>query len=378
MRKLVLFNLVIFFTIIFIGLSCSKNESASEHNYIGINSYKLSSVSVFDLITDNVDSNEYFLNLNLYNWGEELKTELISNQNFYNQIINDLNSDADFTKSFSSLNISTVNPSFTYQGINYIPYLWLYNGGSNNPELEGYLCLATEVDANLALGSNYNPKDFINNDDVIPGWYLDDTQSSHIISFEEAQTFENPILIITFVEEGTTVDNSNPSLLKTISHPIDPSIYNKRFWVKNFNINERNDKSKNSEVRIQYSLVINYDLKNPEGISHNAVLIHKNDLNSWISCTIPVLWYDYSQWGEIPQPIVNSDEVQILGVVYEFDWWRLFYEPIVIAGSNNTVNYKLKIKNSNDVYEYFYETNLTFLSNGDYYTSNHTKIFQDE
>ena len=302
-------------------------------------------------------------------------------------MISDLLSDNDNTMSFASLGLSTATPSFQYQGVTYIPYLWLYNGSLTiDEELNGYLCLSTEVDAETALGSNYDPNDYLENDDVIPGWLLDnDSQPSHIISYDEAETLENPILIICYYEEGSEPDNS-PDLCRkvNINHPIDADPQNKRYWVKDFNIDARHDNSKHSEVKVIYSLVINDDLKNENGISTNwgnEALIHKNDLNKWEPVSIPVLWSDVNTNGDDWKAIDQNDDVRIFAVVYEYDWWRLNRVLVHVtsnySGSSLSVDYKLRMKSTDDVYEYLNEDDLTYLNNGDYFVGNHVKILQD-
>lgn len=79
---------------------------------------------------------------------------------------------------------------------------------------------------------------------------------------------------------------------------------------------------------------------------------------------------------------IKNDYVRIFAVVYEYDWWRLNKVPVHIIssypGSSLAVDNKLRMKHTNDVYEYHHEVDLTYLNNGEYFTGNHIKILKDE
>ncbi|OIP01712.1 MAG: hypothetical protein AUJ98_03720 [Bacteroidetes bacterium CG2_30_33_31] len=104
-------------------------------------------------------------------------------------------------------------------------------------------------------------------------------------------------------------------------------------------------------------------------------------MNKWEPVSIPVLWSDVNTNGDDWKAIDQNDDVRIFAVVYEYDWWRLNRVLVHVtsnySGSSLSVDYKLRMKSTDDVYEYLNEDDLTYLNNGDYFVGNHVKILQD-
>lgn len=342
-------------------------------------------VSVYNLLLLPNDPAEEAVNMIMYDWGLDVKS-LMSNQTTYLSLLTQLKNDADYTLSFQDLQITTAIAQFTGpDGVIYEPYLWLYNGKSItiNEELPAQcLCIGTDVDGTLALGSGYSVEDDdqIIDDEFIAGWNFATNCSPEVINEEEADTMEAPLIIVMFSEQGIEPDNSSTVRKTQVNHPVDPVPSFKRYWLKSLMMDVRNERgTPRSEVRLIYHLVINNDLKEPP-LQTPVLKIHKKHLGSWRGCSFPVLWGTPTTFGIAWEAIAETDDVKIFGVVYEYDWWAI-KKPISITSqdpnSANSITIRFKAKYSSDNYEIYREEDLTYLTNGDYYIGSHSKLYQD-
>jgi hypothetical protein len=150
----------------------------------------------------------------------------------------------------------------------------------------------------------------------------------------------------------------------------------KRYWVKSEMMDHRYERgTPRSEVKMFYRLEINGDLKSE--LRTPRLKVHKKHLNDWITCSFPILWAVPSNWGPVWQAINDNDDVKLLGVVFERDWWA--YKKWQSVSSQNTPNvvFKYRAKYTDDYYEILNGVDLSYLSNGDTYIGSNVKIFQD-
>jgi hypothetical protein len=233
MKKFIL--LIVLFTI----LSCQKTEiQPSQPTKFN---YRTSQTSVYNLMYNPDNASDEQVNFVMYDWAIEVRT-LISNQSSYNSILNSLINDADHTISFQDLQINVQTTEFTYEGITYEPYLWLFNPSTLNSESQPYLCIGTDIDPELALGNDYSVDDELG--DFISGWkFNEDVYLDEVLNEDDALVMSEPLLIITFAEQGEPVNNTMTKRTE-VNHPIDPAPDLKRYWVTSFNIDERFDRSR--------------------------------------------------------------------------------------------------------------------------------------
>jgi hypothetical protein len=376
MKKIVLIIItVMFFT------ACEKEiDQVQSNDNNQYSTQRVAITTVYNLMLVPNDPAEESVNLIMYDWAVQVKG-VMGNQTTYTTMLNQLKNDADYTMSFQDLQITPPITEFVGpDGITYKPFLWLYNGekiSSMSGELPPpYLCIGTDVDAVQALGSSYavEDDDQETDDEFIAGWNFANIDTSEVINETEAEGIDAPIFIVVFSEEDT--DNSKTSKKGVVDHPIDPMPTFKRYWVKSEMMDHRYERgTPRSEVKMFYRLEINGDLKSE--LRTPRLKVHKKHLNDWITCSFPILWAVPSNWGPVWQAINDNDDVKLLGVVFERDWWA--YKKWQSVSSQNTPNvvFKYRAKYTDDYYEILNGVDLSYLSNGDTYIGSNVKIFQD-
>lgn len=183
-------------------------------------------------------------------------------------------------------------------------------------------------------------------------------------------------LLLFFSEEDT--DNSKTSKKGVVDHPIDPMPTFKRYWVKSEMMDHRYERgTPRSEVKMFYNLEINGDIKDDGGAMRTHRLkIHKKHLNDWQSCSFPVLWKTAP--NNVWQAINDNDDVKILGIVFERDWWAYKKSQTVSSQyTSNNIVFWYRAKYTDDYYEILNGVDLTYLNNGDTYVGSNIHIYQD-
>jgi hypothetical protein len=76
--------------------------------------------------------------------------------------------------------------------------------------------------------------------------------------------------------------------------------------------------------------------------------------------------------------INDNDDVKILGLVFERDWWAYRKDKVVVSQySGNSLIIRYRAKYTDDYYEILNGVDLSYLSNGNTYTGSNIKIYQD-
>lgn len=366
--------------------ACEKEvEQVQSNNSNQYSSQRVAITTVYNLMLVPNDPAEENVNLIMYDWAVQVKG-VMGNQTTYTTMLNQLINDGDYTMSFQDLGITpTVTQFVGPDGITYKPFLWLYNGekiSAASGELPPpYLCIGTDVDAVQALGSSYSVDDDDQeaDDEFIAGWNFVNIDTAEVINETEADGIDAPIFIVVFSEEGT--DNSKTSKKGVVDHPIDPMPTYKRYWIKSEMMDHRYERgTPRSEVKVFYNLEINGDVKDDGGAMKAIRLkIHKKHLNDWQSCSFPVLWQKNNVNGKLVWcSIEDNDDVKILGVVFERDWWAYKKSQTVSSQyTSNSIVYWYRAKYTDDYYEILNGVDLTYLNNGDTYTGSNVKIYQN-
>ena len=367
-------NKILILLSLIIILSCSKNEIVNNKSV-----QRVSQATVYSLLLNPNDSIDEKINMIQYDWGIEARTKM-SNQNDYLTILSALLADNDHTMLFDDLGINPAVTEFTGQdAIKYEPYLWLYNAESNsfNDELDPFLCIGEDIDVDLALPNFYtNDDDQTMDDEFIPGWNFATNFGSEVINETDANTMAEPLFIIVFAEKGVPLNNdpSGVSRQGNIEHPVDPESGLIRYWSESYRIDERYDRSKRSEVRFAYRLVIDSNLMGQE----NSIKfkIHKKYLNQWRNVIRPLAYRipPNNVWGTI----MDNETVEIYGVVYEYDWARTKKTRILQDQGGAIATIKYRAKSKDDCYEIFARKDLAYLNNGEFYRGSSIEIKQDE
>ncbi|MCF8299406.1 MAG: hypothetical protein K9J13_17790 [Saprospiraceae bacterium] len=331
---------------------CSDNEDLMQNNK---SVSRVSQATVYNLLLCPNDTNEEAINMIQYDWGIEART-VMSNSNDYATILAALIADNDHTMLFDDLGINPAVSEFTGpDGIVYEPYLWLYNAdlANFNEELEPFLCIGEDIDIDLADPDFYtNDDDQDMDDEFMPGWNFATSFGNEVINETEANDMEEPLFIVTFAEKDVDLDNSNPvGKQGNIDHPIDPEAGQVRFWSTAYRIHKRFDNSKRSEIRFAYRMTRNGTLLSP--MDSRQYKIHKDNLNQWFTVGRPLLYYyPNNTWGEF----LSTDFVEMFGVMYEYDWFRIFRSKRILVDPNSPdhiVEIKFKAKLSTDIYATF-------------------------
>ena len=328
---------------------CSDNEDLMQNNK---SVSRVSQATVYNLLLCPNDTNEEAINMIQYDWGIEART-VMSNSNDYATILAALIADNDHTMLFDDLGINPAVSEFTGpDGIVYEPYLWLYNAdlANFNEELEPFLCIGEDIDIDLADPDFYtNDDDQDMDDEFMPGWNFATSFGNEVINETEANDMEEPLFIVTFAEKNTTPDNTNPVAKQgDITHPVEEDSNQVRFWSTAYRIHKRFDNSKRSEIRFAYRMTRNGTLLSP--MDSRQYKIHKDNLNQWFTVGRPLLYYyPNNAWGEF----LSTDFVEMFGVMYEYDWFRIFRSKRILVdpnSPNNIVTIKFKAKLSTDIY----------------------------
>lgn len=361
-------KILFLFLLVAVIASCTKADKDSsqtfENQKAKIN--QLSLASVVELMENKDDPDDEDVNMQLYEWGLEVRDSM-SNPQFYSSMLNELINDYDHVMTFAELDIIPATATVEYDNVTYYPHVWLYNADTVDGELDPYLCLATDIEVEKALAV-YDP-----NEEYISGWKLFNMEDI-VLGLHDAENIQNPLFIIGFAEEKCQTFGFGPPRRSYIDHPIENLENYKRFWVKAFKIDHRYDKSRKSEVRMNYYLTVDGTAYNSCRMKIPVQEIHKDDLNKWEYFSVPMLYSERLGWGCTDgDPIPINDEVLLTGILFEWDWWCLSRKKINLGG----YEMKYRTKYSGHYYNTFIEADIS-VGNGNYLTGSRIKIFQDE
>ncbi len=345
--------------------SCTKEEKFATQSLDDqkANLKNSSLVPVVDLMENDDDPEDEAVNMQLYEWGLEVRDRM-SNSQFYSSMLNALMNDNDHVMTFTELDIIPATATVEYDNVTYYPHVWLYNADTVDGELDPYLCLGTDIDVEEALA-------VYQDDEYIAGWKLFDMEDI-VLCLNDVESMQNPVFIIGFAEAEDEYFGIGEPRRSATAHPNEQNPGYKRFWAKAFRIDHRYDHSSKSEVRMDYHFEIDGKFENLT-VKVPVQEIHKDDLNGWEYFSHPLIYFEDPN-GAYGDDIPFNSEVNLLGIVYEHDWWCLSKKTVTINGQ-----YKLyyRTKYASHFYQIFVFTDIS-VGNGEFFTSSSLKIYQDE